>query len=151
MLLRENWGLAWSGLAIAIGVVYLFRAFRERGQEGAIFAAVVLVVMGLAILIQLLGWTSFAVWRLWPLFFGAIGLGLVFLWALKESGLTVLSIGGILLVAFGYGLASPSWYRYLRDLRRFFDYWPLLALVVGLVLIYGFWKRRSLRGVNNNR
>jgi hypothetical protein len=143
LLLRENWGLAWAGLAISIGIVYLVRAIRDPGQEGAVLPGVILLVTGATILSQLQGWTTFDVWRVWPIFFGSIGLGLTLRWALGDGSTGTLTIGGVFLIAFGYGIASPSWYRYLRDLRHFFDYWPLLIAIIGLVLLFGHWKRRN--------
>jgi len=143
LLLRENWGLAWAGLAISIGIVYLVRALRDPEQEGAVLPGVVLFVTGATVLSQLQGWTNFEMWRIWPIFLGSLGLGLVLTWALKDGGKGTLAIGGALLVAFGYGIASPSWYRYLRDIRHFLDYWPLLIAVVGLILLLGHWTKQK--------
>ena len=144
LLLRENWGLAWAALAISIGFIYLVRSIRDKGQEGAILPAVILLISGGAILSQLMGWTEFPMWRLWPLFLGATGLGFVLLWAFRAGGWGSLVIGGFLLFAFGYGFATPSWYRYLRAVRNLFDYWPLILVIVGLMLLVGFRSKRNV-------
>ncbi len=143
MLLHENWGLAWAGLAISIGVIYFFRAFRDPGQEVAVFPAVILLVTGVAILSQIQGWTSFEMWRIWPIFFGSIGLGLALLWVLRGGRMAILVVSGIFLIGFGHGFGSPSWYRYLRDMRHFFDYWPLIVAVAGLILLIGHGTRKA--------
>ncbi len=143
MLLQQNWGLAWSGLAISIGVVYLVRSIRDTGEESAILPGVILLVTGLTILSQIEGWTNFAMWRIWPIFFGAVGLGFVLLWAFKGEGRWPLVLGGIFLFAFGYGIASPSWYRYLRDVRHIVDYLPLLIALIGAALLLGHWRKRK--------
>ncbi len=142
LLLHEDWGLAWAGLAISIGVVYFIRAFRDPGQEGAILPAVILLISGATILSQLEGWTAFEMWRIWPIILGSAGLGLSCLWALNAGGTGTLVIGGILLVAFGYGIASPSWYHFLRDLSDIVEYWPLLMAIVGLILLFGHRRKR---------
>jgi hypothetical protein len=146
LMMRVSWGLAWSGLAVAIGINYFFRSFLEPGQEAAVFPASVLTVTGMAVLANLSGWLDFELWRVWPIFFCSIGVGLALSWGLKAGGWGTLAAGGAFLIVAGYGFASHSWYRYLRWLRSATDFWPAVLVLAGGYLLFDTWQRRRSGG-----
>jgi len=139
----HNWTLAWSWLALAVGISFVTKALRYQDEEGAIFPGTILLVTAGGILAQQQGWIVVEPWRIWPLFFAAAGLGLALLWGLSDGKLWLLAPAGVLMLAGGYGLATRSWYRYLRQLRTFADLWPAVIILIGLVLIFGWWRSRA--------
>lgn len=143
ILFRYRWDLAWSWLALAIGLSFLNKGFRFPDQRDAVFPGAILTVSGLAVIAQLVGFTEFDPWRLWPIFFIGVGLGAMLLWGNGTRGKWILLPALFFLIIGGYGIGSPSWYRYLRHLRRIADLWPMLLFTAGVVLVIIWWRKRQ--------
>ena len=105
---------------------------------------IMLVVSG-TFLLRHYGVINFPLWRVWPILFGGMGLAFVLMWGVRNSGVWVLVIGGLLLVASGGGFASRSFIRYQTWLREITGIWPLLLLLIVLLIIVSYWRRRSVQ------
>ena len=144
VLVERFWRASWGWGLLCLGVLFVIAAFRGSGDNKVLlFPGVVFLVTGGAILTRQLGLADFPLWYLWPIFLGSLGLGFILLWTVSLSGWWVFFPGGLFLFLSGIGLAARSWHHYLRWLRRVVDWWPILLLVIGLLILVGWWRSRS--------
>lgn len=130
---------------MAVGVAFIAKALRRPDQAGAILPGVILLITVAAIHALVEGWVEFQPWRIWAIFFIAVGVGSGACWAIDGLGKWALIPAAIFLFAGGYGLAVRSWYRYLRSLRSAADLWPMILVFAGIALIISWQRSRSVR------
>lgn len=150
LLAQQKWHLAWGWGICFAGLLFYIAAVRPGGDIGWLFPGTILFCLGAAFVLLQEDWLKFEYWRLWSVLFGALGLGFVISFLSHYSGRWALVPGGVLLFAFGAGLADISWWRYQRVLRQVFDLWPLLVILAGSLLLIDYLKMRSKRQENQH-
>jgi hypothetical protein len=127
-LFEIEWRKLWPLLFFAGAAVNLSIFFANRSNYGVLMPATILLIYG--VLFQycaLEGW-----WRmseLWPTFILGPGVGLLmmYLFGKRESGLLIpafilIGLSAVFFVAFG-------------PLRYYRQYWPVILIIVGLLLL----------------
>jgi len=142
ILILKNWPQSWEGLLFLLGIFFIYLAL--SGQDaGYYFPGCILIVNSAALLLWDFKVISAPLWRLWPLLFGSMGLGLAIVWSQSRAKFWMLLPSGLLLLLCGAGFAFESFWAYQHWLRRLFDFWPALAVVGGAMLLISLRSRSN--------
>jgi len=141
---RYGW-ISWGWWLLGFGIVFYASGLRTGGNREFLFPGTILVVIGFAVLLRQYQFVDFQLWRIWPILFGATGLGFIMVWSVRQIGNWALIPGGLLLFVSGAGFSNISFVRYQIWLRRIFDLWPLLLIIIVILLIVHF-RRVRIKG-----
>lgn len=154
-----GWGLLWLGLLLmmkeepvlvvgwvwfGIGLYALSRYYQKK-SGGQLVVGITGLVLGSGTLLWSWEVWRFELWRLWPVGFASIGLGIVASWVLGHTDRWSLLPGGLFLIIGGGGLSAQTWFGWQRWFRRIFDFWPFLLIAIGLIIVKRALKRERTR------
>jgi len=144
MLFERQWNVGWSGLLILAGVYYLLAAVRDN-RRWAVIPAALFIIVGITVFLWQVGVIEFPLWRIWPLVFGLMGIALLFIWILADTGKWIFLPAGLLFIAAGAGFGLSNWYAWQRLLRRIVNQWYVLLIAAGIILLISHWQARAER------
>ncbi len=118
---------------VVIGVSLVGR----RGSHGGIITGAILVLIGLAFLLDHLGYISINyLWRFWPMLIVLAGIGNLISSGRRMWGVLLILSGSVLqlnqlgITHFGWG-----------------DFWPMILIALGLVVMWGSFEWRNKRPI----
>jgi len=123
----------WPFFPLAVGVAFILKYLFSRKSVAGLMPGTVLIIVSLLLLFcNIFGWYHME--SLWPVFIlaPAAGFFVLYLAGNKDrsnivSGSILTGIGGVFLLAYS----------------RFGEYWPVLLIVVGLILMASGWRVRN--------
>ena len=135
-------GFSWNWILFGLGLLVVLISV-ESNDKGILLPALVLIVNSLALIARDYGVVAYPIWRIWAVFFGSVGLGLMAAWVFKGVKSWIIFPSGVLLAACGAGFAIDSWWSYQRWLRRMVDYWYILLVYFLLNLAFLHWLKHA--------
>ncbi|MFH0765149.1 MAG: hypothetical protein V2A61_01880 [Calditrichota bacterium] len=146
----KNWQQSWEWLLFLLGIFFIYLALSGR-EADSYFPATILIVSSGALLLIDYNVVYIPLWRMWPLLFGSMGLGLAIVWSQSRAKFWMLLPAGLLLFICGAGFAYKSFWAFQHWLRRLIDLWPVLAIILGVVLLASRRRVDSSRGSEQKR
>ncbi len=135
-LLDLTWRTTYPVLVLVTGLLFLILSGGVRNR-GAIFAGSVLTLLGAYFVLN--NYRLVHVLRYlegWSVFFVALGIGFLVLYALEPKDWGLLVPGGILVFIGGAAILEEldliDWYTW----ERIIDFWPVILILIGAKLLY---------------
>ena len=143
LFFRHYWEISTGTIMTMTGIGLGIAAFTYRNGKGYLFPGFILFIMGSALLFKRYDIIDYDLWRLLPVLLGSVGLALLLMWSINNSGWWVFVPAGILIIACGVGLNTTSWWTYQRWFSAVLKIWHLFVVAIGLALVVGYWRSHA--------